>query len=76
MSKVKRVFPGPTNGLINWMEKNFHKIDGYVATFNMKDGTTMTVYDAESYMQAVGLVEIGKDTIHQLAHDDEFIPRK
>ncbi|MFE1563042.1 hypothetical protein ACFW52_09450 [Bacillus velezensis] len=76
MSKVKRVFPGPTNGLINWMEKNFHEIDGYVATFNMKDGTTMTVYDAESYLQAVGLVEIGKDTIHQLAHDDEFSPKK
>ncbi|MEC2236127.1 hypothetical protein P9G78_15175 [Bacillus subtilis] len=76
MSNVRRVFPGPTNGLINWMEQNFHEIDGYVATFNMKDGTTMTVYDAESYMQAVGLVEIGKDAIHQLAHDDEFIPRK
>ncbi|MCY7988569.1 hypothetical protein P8844_06310 [Bacillus spizizenii] len=76
MSKVKRVFPGPTNGLINWMEKNFHEIDGYVTTFNMKDRTTMTVYDAESYVQAVGLAEIGKDTIHQLAHDDEFITRK
>ncbi|MEC5260926.1 MULTISPECIES: hypothetical protein [Bacillus amyloliquefaciens group] len=76
MSKVKRVFPGPTNGLINWMEQNFHEIDGFVATFNMKDGTTMTVYDAESYLQAVGLVEIGKDTIHQLAHDDEFSPKK
>ncbi|WP_332286645.1 hypothetical protein [Bacillus velezensis] len=76
MSKVKRVFPGPTNGLINWMGQNFHEIDGFVATFNMKDGTTMTVYDAESYLQAVGLVEIGKDTIHQLAHDDEFSPKK
>lgn len=76
MSKVKRVFPGYTNGLINWMEQNFHEIDGFVATFNMKDGTTMTVYDAESYSQAVGLVEIGKDTIHQLAHDDEFSPKK
>ncbi|WEY97150.1 hypothetical protein P5641_04785 [Bacillus subtilis] len=74
MSKVKRVFPGPTNGLINWMEQNFHEIDGYVATFNMKDGTTMT--DAESYVQAAGLADIGKDSIHQLAHDDEFIPRK
>ncbi|MFB3901767.1 hypothetical protein [Bacillus amyloliquefaciens] len=76
MSKVKRVFPGPTNGLINWMEQNFHEIDGFVATFNMKDGTTMTAYDAESYLQAVGLADIGKDTIHQLAHDDEFSPRK
>ncbi|KIN27913.1 hypothetical protein B4070_2826 [Bacillus subtilis] len=42
----------------------------------MKDGTTMTIHDTETYVQAVGLAEIGKDTIHQLAHDDEFIPRK
>ncbi|MEG7335660.1 hypothetical protein ACQGRJ_21630 [Bacillus atrophaeus] len=76
MSNVKRVFPGPTNGLINWMEENFHEIGGFVATFNMKDGTTMTVYDAQNYIQAVGLADIGKDTIHQLAHDDEFIPSK
>lgn len=76
MSKIKRVFPGPTNGLINWMEQNFHEIDGYVATFNMTDGTTMTVYDSRSYVEAVGLAEVAKDTLHKLAHDDEFVPKE
>lgn len=76
MSNVKRVFPGPTNGLINWMEENFHNIDGYVAVFYMSDGTTMTVYDAYSYVQAIGLAEVAKDTIHELAHNDEFISKK
>lgn len=75
MNKVKRIFPGPTNGLINWMEENFHDIDGFVATFHLKDGTTMTVYDVYSYIQALGLVEITKDTIHELAHNDEFVPK-
>lgn len=76
MSNVKRVFPGPTNGLIKWMEDNFHEINGFVAVFDMKDGTTMTVYDSHTYVQAVGMTEVAKDTIHQLAHNDEFIPKK
>jgi hypothetical protein len=73
VSNLKRVFPGPTNGLINWLEQNFSEIDGFVAIFNLKDCTSMTVYDAYTYVQAVGLVEVAKDTIHNLAHNDEFI---
>lgn len=72
MLNIKRIFPGATNGLINWMEENFHEIDGFVATFNLKDGTTMTVYDAYSYVQALGLIEVGKSTINELAVDGEF----
>jgi hypothetical protein len=76
VAEVKRIFPGPTNGLINWLEQNFHAIDGFVAVFNLKDGTTMTAYDAYSYVEAVGLAEVGKDTLHELAHNEEFITKK
>lgn len=70
---VKRIFPGPTNRLINWMEENFHDIDEFVATFRMKDGTTMTVYDAYTYFNACGMASISSDTIHYLSHNDEFV---
>jgi hypothetical protein len=76
MSKVTRIFPGATNGLINWMEENFHDIDGFVVTFNLKDKTTMTVYDSYSYVEALGLFEVGKSNINELAMNDEFIPKK
>ncbi|MEC0475647.1 MULTISPECIES: hypothetical protein [Bacillus subtilis group] len=76
MGKVSRVYPGPTNGLINWMEKNFHEIDGYVVTFKMKDGTTTTVYDAHNHIEAAGLADIGRNTIHQLVEDDEFVSKE
>ena len=71
--KVKRIFPGPVNGLINWMEENFDNIDEFVVTFHLKDGTTMTVYDVYSYFNALAITEISKDTIHKLSHDDELI---
>ncbi|MGE8079252.1 hypothetical protein [Peribacillus loiseleuriae] len=76
MAKIKRIFPGATNGLINWMEENFHDIDGYVVTFNLKDGDTMTVYDAYSPVQALGLVEVGKQEIHNAIYEDEFIQKE
>lgn len=72
MNNVSRIFPGANNGLINWMEENFHEIDGFVATFNMKDGTTMTIYDVYSYVQGLGLAEISKSKINELAYDDEL----
>ncbi|KIV55042.1 hypothetical protein AM501_26805 [Aneurinibacillus migulanus] len=76
MQKVKRIFPGATNGLINWIEQNFHEIDGFVATFNLKDGTTMTVYDAYTVVQALGLSEIATGTIHDLSNNGEFVSKK
>ncbi|MGN7043379.1 hypothetical protein [Bacillus safensis] len=75
MGKVKRVFPGAVNGLINWIEHNFHDIDSFVTTFKMKDGTLMTIHHNESYLEAVGIAEIGKDTLHELAKDDEFVTK-
>jgi len=71
--KVKRISPGSINGLINWMEENFHEINEFVATFHMKDGTTMTVYDIYSYFNGLAITEISKDTIQKLSHDDKLI---
>lgn len=76
MNQVSRVYPGAVNGLINWMEQNFHDIDQFAATFTMKDGTTMTVYDAYSYLEAVGIAGITLETIHTLSREDEFVPKE
>lgn len=76
MSKVVRVFPGSVNGLINWMEQNFHDIDQFAVTFTLKNGTTMTVYDAYSYLEAVGMAAITLETIHALSHEGEFVPKE
>lgn len=76
MSSVKRIFPGPTNGLINWVEQNFHDIEQYVCVFKLKDGTTMMTYDTYTYLEAVGLVGIAIDNIHALAREGEFITKK
>jgi len=73
MNNIKRIFPGPVNGLINWMEENFDSIDEFIVTFHLKDGTTMTVYDVYSYFNALAITEISKDTIHKLSHDNELI---
>ncbi|MGN7243285.1 hypothetical protein ACTHQC_07385 [Bacillus paralicheniformis] len=75
MGKVTRVYPGPNNGLIRWIEENFGEIDGYAATFKMKDGTTMTIYDALTPVEAVGMAEIGKNAIQEAINEDEFVPR-
>ncbi|PRS28971.1 hypothetical protein [Bacillus pumilus] len=73
--KVKRVFLGAVNGLINWIEQNFHDIESFVTTFKMKDGTLMTIYHNELYLEAVGMAEICKDTLHELAKDDKFVTK-
>lgn len=76
MAEIKRIFPGAVNGVINWMEENFHDIDEFVATFHMKDGTTMTVYDCFSYFNATAITGITHDTIQELAHNDEFVKKE
>jgi len=73
VSDIKRIFPGAINGLINWMEENFHEIDEFVVTFHLKDDTTMTVYDCYSYFNGVAIAGITEGTIHELARRDEFI---
>lgn len=71
--KVKRIFPGAVNGLINWMEENFHNIDEFVVTFKMKDDTTMTVYDVYSYYNALAINSVSEDSIRKLSWNDELI---
>jgi hypothetical protein len=71
--KIKRIYPGSVNGLINWLEENFHDINEFIATFKMKDGTTMTVYDIYSYFNGCAINSIQTDVIHHLSHNDELI---
>lgn len=73
---VKRIYPESKTGLINWIENNFHDIDEFVVAFQMKDGTAMFVYDTYSYRNALGMIEIARDSCHNLAHNDEFIPKE
>ncbi|WP_345912111.1 hypothetical protein [Bacillus altitudinis] len=75
MGRVKSVFPEAVNGLSNWIEQNFHEIDSYVTTFKMKDGTLKTIYLNESYLEAIGMIEIAKESLHQSAKDDEFVTK-
>lgn len=76
MGSVVRAHPESRTGLIKWMEDNFHSIDQFVATFSLSDGTTMTIYDAYSYLEALGLTEIQSDCMHVDAHDGTFIPKR
>jgi hypothetical protein len=74
--KVKRIYPESKTGLINWIEQNFHNIDEFVCCFKLKEGSLMTVYDSYSYLTAVGMAEIAKDTIHHLSHNDGFVKKE
>ncbi|MET3699353.1 hypothetical protein [Bacillus oleivorans] len=76
MSKVSRIYPEAKTGLINYIEQNFHEIDSYVVTFTLKDGTTMTVYHSNSFVEAMGIVGVSQSTIMDLANSDEFIPKQ
>ncbi|MCL6455074.1 MAG: hypothetical protein K6T78_15815 [Alicyclobacillus sp.] len=73
---VQRIYPESRTGLINWIEKHFHDIDQYIVTFAMKDGTTVTVYDAYSFFNAMGLCGIQTHVIQRLNEDGEFIAKK
>lgn len=75
MTDVKRIYPESKSALINWIEENFHDIDSFVVTFHMKDKTTMTVYEIESYFEALALVEITRDIIHTLSHEDALVTK-
>lgn len=72
MTDVKRIYPESKTGLINYIEEHFHEIEQFVVTFSLNDGTTMSVYDSFSYLEAVGLAGIQLDCIHHAAHNDEF----
>lgn len=76
MENVKRIYPGAKNGLINFIEENFHDIDSYVATFTFKDGSTTTAYECSSMLEAFGIIGMAQSTMHKVAYDDEFTPKK
>ena len=76
MGEVKRIYPESKTGLINWIEQNFHDIDEFIFIAQMKDNTSMYIYDTYSYRNALGMLEIAKDNTHTLAHDGEFIPKR
>lgn len=75
MNNVQRIYPESKTGLINWIEENFHDIDEFVVQFQMKDNTSMFVYDCYSFRNALGMLEMAKGTCHELAINDEFIPK-
>ena len=74
MNQIKRIYPGGINGLINWMEENFHDIDSFVVTFKLKDKTSMTVHHTDSYYEALAIAMLNLDTIQKLGED--FTPSK
>jgi len=75
IGKVTRISPNTVHRLANWVEENFDNVDQFVVTFAMKDGTTMTVYDAYSYVEALGIAAISTDCLQKIAADDEFFPK-
>ena len=76
MAEVKRIHPESKTGLINWIETNFHEIDEFIVQFQMKDNTSMLVYDTYSYRNALGMLEMANGTCHELAINDDFVPKK
>ena len=74
--KVKRIYPESKTGLINWIEENFHELDEFIFIYQMKGNTGGSYYDTYSYRNALGMLEIAKDSLHDLVHNDEFTPKK
>lgn len=73
MKNVIRISTEGRTGLIKWIEDNFDDIEEFVATFKLKDGSTMTMYDVISYFNAAAICNIQNDVIHTLARDEELI---
>jgi hypothetical protein len=73
---VSRIYPEAKTGMIKWIEDNFHEIESFVSTFEMKDSTTMTIYDCNSFVEAMGLTAVTNSTISELGNNGEFIPKK
>jgi hypothetical protein len=73
---LSRIYPEAKTGMIKWIEDNFHEIDSFVSTFSLKDGTTMTIYDAHSFLEAMGILGVATSTISDLANNEMFIPKK
>lgn len=72
---VIRMYPGALNGLINWLEQNFHEIDEFVAHFELKDGTCLSVYDTYTVRNALGMLSMAQSSVYALANEGEFISK-
>jgi len=75
MGDVKRIYPESKSGLINWIEENFHELDEFIFIYQLKDDTAGNYYEAYSYRNALGMIEMAKDSLNVLAHNDEFTPK-
>lgn len=73
---VRRIHPEAKTSLIKWIEEHFHEIDEYVATFSLKSGETMTIYDASHPITALGLAAVTNMTIRDDIYDGEFVAKE
>lgn len=73
---ITRIYPEAKTGLINWIEENFHEIDSFVASFTIKDGTSMTIYHTKNTIEAFGILGIANATLVDLANSGGFIPKE
>lgn len=76
MGKVQRIYPGALNGLINYLEENFHEIDQYVVTLVRKDGTADVFYDTYSVIEGLGMASMTHNALSNEAFLDEFVPKE
>lgn len=67
--KVQRLYPEAKTALINWIEQHFHEIEGFVATFELKDGSTLTIHDVKTHIQAAGLASITENKMRQVIEE-------
>jgi hypothetical protein len=75
VSSVSRIYPEAKTALIDWVEKNFHEIDSYIATFTLKDGTTMIIHDCHSVMEAFGIIGLTEASLTHDANEGIFIAK-
>lgn len=78
MSKVKRIYPGPVNALINFIEEHFHDIDEYVIIIKTKSGDPMAymIYDTYTPISARGLISTALETMNDTIREDEFVAKE
>jgi len=76
MSNIIKFIPKKIHNLIKWLKTNSENIDQFIVTISLKNGSTFTIYDCYTYVEAMGLLELSKDSINMLAHDNEFICKK
>lgn len=76
MNKPTRICPEAKTALIKWIEDSFNDIDEFIFTANMKNKTTMTIYDVRSYFNALAINAIQHEDIVDLARNDELIIKR